>query len=882
MPAVLQTLPAGALRPARMVVAAGLLFLILVLAAASANLGAGLIDATLTGARRMGIVGWLGLVTSLAGVSGVIGLGWLAARSRLTDRQLLLVGVVMIAAVRLVAVIAIDAAPRPDGIAYRELAQWLASGGCCFADRPTGYPALLALGYRLFGESAAVHEAINVGAAMVGGWIVWALVRPASGRLAAALALFAFAAIPTQVLLTPVLMTDVVYTTFILAVCWAAVRMASGSLVAAVAAGVLLAGSQYIRPIAPALLPALAIVPLLWVRPARRSMLSLAVLGGSFLVTLAPVLVHNEIEHQDLSLSTSSYGGWSLFIGTDQQHNGRVNAEDITIIQALPGASLWDRSELAGSLAMRRVVDDPIGFAGLAVRKFPIMWGREDYGVDFAFNPTGQPRGVLAGLDLSAQLTYVPLVLLALASALALLRSGRAPPPLAVVVIGIVICEAVVHTFLEVKPRYHAHTVPLFLLFASFGMTSVVPNGWRRVTALARRVTRPWQTEALDTARMDHAAHSKELRPRRRRAARTSVPRAAMILLLLVVPILSIEAGVRGLIAAGRIPIARAHSHDFEVSWMNLQRAGAVDVLILGDSVAQQGIDPQVISDRVGTWTGHPVRAFNMASASGTFGVNVAVARQLAAEGRLPPVVVIGVQPGILRDDATLAIFERSQMGELFTGCAGITAADQVLSCRLSQLSAGWRWRGQLDTLWRALLHEPRHTSRSEGLTLRTDGFREGAGVDDKTLAAQLPEHLANRDPAFQLGNDARQSYLSLVAFLRDEGTAVVPVAIPEAPPLARALEARDPGWTADWHAALAALSSAGGIPIADPGTFGTWYGKGSMRNIKHLSVDGARHFTNQLLDMPQVREGLLHGLLPAAHRWASRSRAVLASGRLL
>lgn len=832
------------------------------------NLGAGLIEATLTGARRVGTAGWLGLLTSVAGVTGVIGIGWLAGRSRLTERQVLLVGVVTIAAVRVVAVMAIDAAPRPDGIAYRELAQWLASGGCCFADRPTGYPGLLALGYRVFGESSAVPDAINIVAAMVGGWIMWVLVRKATGRRPAAIALFAFAAIPTQVLLAPVLMPDVVYTTFILALCWAAARMASGSLVAGVAAGLLLAGSQYIRPIAPALFPALALIPMLWVRPARRSILSLAVLGTTFLVTLGPVVVHNEIEHQDLSLSTSSYGGWSLFIGTDQQHNGRVNAEDIDIIQALPGSSLWDRSELAGSIAVRRVVDDPIGFAGLAVRKFPIMWGREDYGVDFAFNPPGQPRGALAGLDLSAQLMYVPLILLALASALVLLRSGRSPPPIAIVVIGIFICEALVHTFLEVKPRYHAHTVPLLLLLSSLGVPSLIPNAWRSTTAWARRVTQPGLARTAENPRIERVArpeqpHSSQLR----RRVPTSIARVTIVLLLMVVPILTIEAGIRGLIAAGRIPIARAHSHDFEVSWMNLQRAGDVDVLILGDSVAQQGIDPQIISSRVGLWTGQPIRVFNMASASGTFGINLAVARQLAAEGRLPPVVVIGVQPGILRDDATLAIFERSQMGQLFTGCTGITAADQVLSCRLSQVSAGWRWRGQLDTLWRALLHEPRHTSRSEGLTLRTDGFREGAGVDDKTLAAQLLEHLANREPGFQLGNDARQSYLSLVAFLREEGTAVVPVAIPEAPPLAGALEARAPGWTSDWHSALAALSSAGGITIADPGTFGGWYGEGSMRNIKHLSVDGARHFTDQLLGMAQVREGLLHGLSSAANR---------------
>jgi hypothetical protein len=469
----------------RLVLAAGLIFLVAAAFAAlfhGASLAGDLLEAA---PRRLGIAGLL-LLGTLGGAGFAVLGGALAARSSLPDRAVLAIGLAEILLIRWAAVLLLNAPLPNDGREYQELAHWLAAGNCCFADRPTGYPALLATAYRIAGDGPWVHEALNVLAAVAGGWVLWDLLRGLSGRLAATVGLFAFGALPTQALLTAVLLTDVVYATILIGVCWVGVKLADGRLLPAIAAGCLLAVSHYVRPVGPALLPAVALVPLIWVRPFQRALLLLIALTLAFAAAMTPALIHNLAAHGDPSFSTSSYGGWSLYMGTNQETNGRYSRTDAATIQSLPGATLWDRSEAAGSLGVERIESDPAGFAGLTVRKFRVMWGTEEYGVIFGFRPQGRTAGLLTGLDLANQLVYLCVLLCAIA-ALAMGLRGRDPPNvLSILVIGLLLCEALVHTFLEVKPRYHAHTLPLMLMLAAPVLALVTSAefwhaGWLRI-----------------------------------------------------------------------------------------------------------------------------------------------------------------------------------------------------------------------------------------------------------------------------------------------------------------------------------------------------------------------------------------------------------------
>lgn len=452
---------------ARWVVMAGAVFVALVAIAALGEAASMLLDVAASPGRRLGLAGGGVLLAGSVVLAGGVGAAVIAARSLLTDRQLLLVGLSLVVLVRGGIVMLMDAPLANDGRAYQELAHWLADGNCCFADRPTGYPMLLAAAFVPFGDAAWVHEAINVAFALLGGWLLFDVTRGAFGRLPAAVALFAYALLPGLVLLTPLLLTDTVYATLVIGLCWAGVRMSRGRLWPAVVAGALMAVSQYVRPVAPALLPAMALVPLLFARPLRRSMALVGPLLAVFALAMLPAVAHNLATHGDLSVSTSSYGGWSLFMGTNQRTNGRYSDGDAAIISGLPGESLWDRSDVAGRLGMERISSDPLGFAGLVVRKLSVMWGTEEFAVVFAFRPEGPARGALGGVDLLAQLAYVALVLAAAGGLVATLRRRGPPEPLLVVAAGLLLCEALVHTFLEVKPRYHAHSEVLLLLMAA-------------------------------------------------------------------------------------------------------------------------------------------------------------------------------------------------------------------------------------------------------------------------------------------------------------------------------------------------------------------------------------------------------------------------------
>jgi hypothetical protein len=452
--------------PAIAVLVAGAAFAALATLAATAQLVQ--VAAEIAGAPgRLGAAGALVFLGGVALTVGVIGGSLLLARSRIGDRQLMIAGLALVLVSRGAVALAIDSPLAPDGEAYLELSRWLGAGNCCLADRPTGYPALLLPMRALFGEGAMGHELLNLVFALVGAWLLFDLALHAFGRGAAGAAVGAYAVLPGLALLTPVLLTDTVYATLFLATGWAAARMVNASRLAAVGAGLLLAATQYVRPVGPALAAALGVLLLLVVKPPRQSVLLAGLLALSFLVPLVPVVATNLAQHGDVSVSTSAYGGWSLYMGTNRESNGRFDPDAAAFVSTLPGDTFWDRSEEAGRLGSERIAADPAGFASLAVTKFRIMWGVEDYPLRFAFRPDGQPRGALAGIDLLAQVTLVALLVAATAGFVIHARAARAGPSAPAVLLvaaTMVLAVAAVHTFLEVKPRYHAHVEPLLIV----------------------------------------------------------------------------------------------------------------------------------------------------------------------------------------------------------------------------------------------------------------------------------------------------------------------------------------------------------------------------------------------------------------------------------
>jgi len=348
----------------------------------------------------------------------------------------------------------------------------LDGGSPLFSARPMAYSAMLAVLYAAFGVHPALAEVLNLGLALLAGWMLFLLVEGEWGRRAAAVALTLYALVPSQILLTTTIFTETAYSAFLiasLALCTVALRRSS--VLVAVAAGAVLAVSQYVRPLSQALLATFVLVPFLAGLRAVRAAALAAAIGLTFVGVLLPVAVHNVETFGDLSLSTSSYGGWSVFVGANQDANGMFNRRDQAILRETEGDSVWEQSEILGREGWRRITSDPRGFAELALRKFRILWADDTYAEGAALGGSNAAEWLRVALRLASQAAYVAI---AAAAALGMWRQRHRAPPAAILLAGVIITIAAAHVFIEVQPRYHAYVVPLLCALAGMAIAGGV------------------------------------------------------------------------------------------------------------------------------------------------------------------------------------------------------------------------------------------------------------------------------------------------------------------------------------------------------------------------------------------------------------------------
>ena len=433
---------------------------------ASAKLGV-VIDAALAG---------IGFATGIRGIAlAVLWLGLVVAAiavvRRMPDdglrRWTPLAPLLLLVALRAIAIPLVDTPVSSDNDPrhLHELAVGVLEGGNpLVAPRPMGFSTMLAGLYAVFGVHPWLGELLNLVLAVITGWMLHRFVLGAWGSRPAAAAVVAYALVPSQVLLTTTLFTETAYSAFLMiAITLATGAVASRRFVLALASGAVLAISQYVRPVSQAFLPMFVLLPFLAGLRVSRSATMGAAMAAAFFVVLAPIAVHNLSTHGDLSLSTSSYGGWSVFVGANQVHNGMFNRDDQAILRATEG-SVWERSEILGREGVERITGDPRGFAELAIRKFRVLWSDDTYAVGAALPGLAATDVTRQGLLLASQGMYACLTV---AAAVGLWRQRRRAIPAAVLLAGLLVTIAAAHTFVEVQPRYHAYVLPLICALAA-------------------------------------------------------------------------------------------------------------------------------------------------------------------------------------------------------------------------------------------------------------------------------------------------------------------------------------------------------------------------------------------------------------------------------
>ncbi len=247
---------------------------------------------------------------------------------RRRHHPLVVAGVALVARLLVVLWAAHAIPPTADGTYYEKLAERLAAGqGYTWlwpdgavtyaAHYPVGYPALLAVGYALFGVTPVLAMLVNAGIGTAGAVAAWSLVARASSTSRGNLALGAGIAValhPVLVPYTAAIMTEGVTASFlVIAAALAAEARRRESWHWLVAMGLVLGVTTLVRP------QSLVFAPLFGLLALRRATSVQRALAGGLalavaLAVCAPWTVRNCRRMERCAL-VSVNGGWNLAIG---------------------------------------------------------------------------------------------------------------------------------------------------------------------------------------------------------------------------------------------------------------------------------------------------------------------------------------------------------------------------------------------------------------------------------------------------------------------------------------------------------------------------------------------------------------------------------------
>jgi hypothetical protein len=466
---------------------------------------------------RAGVAAWSLPIVSTAGMLlAVLATVFVARR---WPRGALVLALLAVVGVRLAVTLAYEAPQVSDWHDYGLLAAGIRAGQPPFADRPMGWPAMLAAAWSVFGPTVRTGTVLNVALAGLTGLALAAWLRMLSGTVVAAVGVMAFALLPSHVLWTLLLGTEVSYTLAIaclaLALTWLlrpggghSRRVTLGTLFAI---GVLLGWSYWIRSTSIVLMPFIAALPLAMRLPKRDAALGAAAVIIGVGVLLAPLVAWNAAVLDRVSFSNSLYTGWQLYDGNNAKTGGAYNAVDRAYAASLgltgitgPYAAgepidaqlrrLAAADDALLAAGIHRLESHGTGLPRLLLRKVDRAWGDGTPAAFFALSPTAAVANrklLIAQLSLPGDVAWV----LALAGTLAWYWTRRRNPGSAgVIVAGVTLLLAAGLLLVEVQPRYHEYVVPLLLGLAAIAWVDAgeaAIRGVRRARVATARSAQP-------------------------------------------------------------------------------------------------------------------------------------------------------------------------------------------------------------------------------------------------------------------------------------------------------------------------------------------------------------------------------------------------------
>lgn len=264
-----------------------------------------------------------------------------------------------------------------DGLGY------LSNKGHATAFWPPGWSMALSAVFSAFGSSIAAIGLFNLACAALAGWLVLDLGRRLFGsEMAARTGLLLLALYPNNAAYVPLALTEVFYTTLLLAACWLLIGRSGSSgpgWLRLVAAGVVMGVATLVKS------QTLVVVPLvLGIGVLQAPNFWRAIPGAAARITLviavavlviAPWTLRN---HRELGawVAVSSNGGITLLTGNNDSANGGYTPED-PVVQALNARTELTELEYdaeAKRLGFAWIKANPGRFAAVMPLKFLRLW----------------------------------------------------------------------------------------------------------------------------------------------------------------------------------------------------------------------------------------------------------------------------------------------------------------------------------------------------------------------------------------------------------------------------------------------------------------------------------------------------------------------------
>ena len=323
--------------------------------------------------------------------------------------------------------VSVPVVPLSDSNAYDVFAQNIAAGHCfCWRPgEPTAYwavgtAALYAAIYGVFGHSYTAIAVLNILLGLGTVALGMSLARRWLGPVAAVLTGAILALWPLMIEFTTILASEMLFNFCVLAAFWLAGLPGWTWPARALASGVALAASAYIRPVALLLAPLAFLQEALIQRRPGRALAACALACVVMVALILPWSLRN-LQVFDRFVLVSTNAGANFWMGNNPDTNGGY--------MPLPETGIVNEAELDRHLnrkAWEYIRQEPIAFVARSLKKAVLLHDRESIGV--AWNEEGLERsfgrGVLMPLKI-VSLAYWWLMLAGAAYGLVLLSRQR-------------------------------------------------------------------------------------------------------------------------------------------------------------------------------------------------------------------------------------------------------------------------------------------------------------------------------------------------------------------------------------------------------------------------------------------------------------------------